>query len=185
MLNLFIDFVPIVLFFVAFKVYGIYAATIVGIVVTALLVIINALRTKRFEKIQLVMLSIFIILGGMTLYFHDPIFIKWKPTIVYWIFSSALLISHFVGKKPLVQRAFELKLEKNDATVPFVVWRRLNLVWATCFATLGVVNLYVAYHFSTEIWVNFKLYGTLGFFLVFAILQVLYLTRYISDTSTK
>lgn len=182
MLNLFYDFVPLVLFFVAFKWYGIYVATAVGVGVTALQVIINAIVARRFDKVQLIMLAVFVTLGGMTLYFHDPIFVKWKPTVVYWIFGTALLLSHVIGKKPLMQRMFELKLEKNKAIVPVPVWKRLNIAWALAFVTLGCVNLYVAYHFSTEIWVNFKLYGTLGFFFIFALLQVVYLSKYIIET---
>jgi intracellular septation protein len=181
MLNLFYDFVPLVLFFVAFKWYGIYVATVVGISVTALQVIINAIVAKRIDKIQLIMLAVFVVLGGMTLYFHDPLFVKWKPTVVYWIFGTALLMSQIVGKKPLMQRMFELKLEKNNAIVPELIWKKLNTAWAVAFMALGCINLYVAYNFSTDIWVYFKLYGTLGFFLLFAILQVVYLSRYISE----
>jgi intracellular septation protein len=181
MLNLFYDFVPLVLFFVAFKFYGIYVATMVGVGVTALQVVIGAIVSRRFDKIQLIMLAVFVILGGMTLYFHDPLFIKWKPTVVYWIFGTALLLSHLIGKKPLMQRMFEMKMEKNKAIVPDGVWKKLNASWSVAFLTLGCVNLYVAYNFSTEVWVNFKLFGTLGFFFIFALLQVVYLSKYISE----
>ncbi len=181
MLNLFYDFIPLVLFFLAFKIYGIYVATVVGIAVTAVQVLVTALVAKRMDKVQLLMLAVFTVLGGLTLYFHDPIFVKWKPSVVYWIFGTALLLSHIIGNKPLMQRMFELKLEKNKATVPSQVWKKLNIAWACAFILLGGINIYVAYNFSTEIWVNFKLYGTLGFFLIFAFLQMIYLSRYISE----
>src|SRR6185312_6363225 len=99
MLNLFYDFVPVLLFFIAFKWYGIYAATIVGIVATALQVVITTLWKKKIDKKQLMTLFVFVVFGGMTLYFHNPIFVKWKPSIIFWIFGIVLLGSHLIGKK--------------------------------------------------------------------------------------
>src|SRR5579872_6248363 len=104
MSSLFIDFIPVLLFFFAFKFYGIYVATIVGIVVTALQVVVTRLKKRRFDKQQLVTLLVFSVFGGMTLYFHDPIFVKWKPTVIFWIFGVVFLATQFFGKKPLIQR---------------------------------------------------------------------------------
>lgn len=181
MKNLLYDFIPVLLFFIAFKFYGIYVATTVGIVATALQVIINYLRHKRFDKQQVVTLAIFIIFGGMTLYFHDPIFVKWKPTIIFWIFGLVLLASHFIGSKLLLQRMMEGVLagkEHPTITVPNFIWRRLSYAWITFFITLGAVNIYVAYHFSTDTWVDFKLYGILSLLLIFSFLQALCLAKY-------
>lgn len=184
MLNFLYEFLPVVLFFVAFKYYGIYVATVVGISVTALQVLFSALWFKRFDKKQLITLGVFLLFGGMTLYFHNPIFVKWKPSVVFWIFGVALLISHFVGKKTLMQRMLEKMLE-DKTTLPERVWKRLNFAWMIFFILLGALNIYVAYAFSTEAWVNFKLYGVLGLLLLFSFLQALYLSRYVSDSENE
>jgi len=176
------DFLPVLLFLFAFKFYGIYVATTVGIVATALQVIATRAFKKKFDKQQVITLIVFVIFGGMTLYFHNPIFIKWKPTIVFWIFGFAFLGSQFVGKRTLIERMLESVLEKQAASVPNIVWKRLNLAWTVFFILLGTINLYVAYTFSTEIWVNFKVYGIMSLLLIFSFIQALCLTRYMSDT---
>lgn len=181
MLNFLYEFLPVLLFFVAFKLYGIYVATVVGIVVSALQFAVSTLWFRRLDKKQLVTLIIFVIFGGMTLYFHNPIFVKWKPSVVFWIFGVVLLLSQFIGKKNLMQRMLESMLD-GKATLPFFIWKRLNLAWSGFFIVLGTINIYIAYNFSTETWVNFKLYGILGLLLVFSFLQAIYLSRYMTDT---
>jgi intracellular septation protein len=165
---------------VAFKYYGIYVATGVGIAVTALQFGITLLWQKRFDKKQLITLIVFLVFGGMTLYFHNPIFVKWKPSIVFWIFGLVLLISHFFGKKPIMQRMLETMLD-GKATFPDFIWKRLNLAWMVFFIALGTVNIFVAYSFSTEAWVNFKLYGILGLLFLFSFLQAIYLSKYMTE----
>src|SRR5579872_1653637 len=160
MLNLFYDFIPVLLFFLAFKYYGIYAATKVGIIATAIQIIVTTIWKKKVDRKQLFTLLVFVIFGGMTLYFHDPIFVKWKPSIIFWIFGLVLLLSHFVGKKVIIQRMMENMLEGK--TLPVQVWKRMNFSWALFFLILGSVNIYIAYYFSTNTWVNFKFYGILG-----------------------
>jgi intracellular septation protein len=181
MLNLFYDFVPVLLFFIAFKFYGIYAATVVGIVVTALQVIITTFWKKKLDKKQLITLAVFVVFGGMTLYFHNPIFVKWKPSVIFWLFGVVFLLSHFIGKKPIIQRMMEGMLEENNNKLPDKVWKRLNAAWAVFFILLGGINIFVAYHFSTDTWVNFKLYGILGLLFVFSFLQAICLTRYLNE----
>lgn len=181
MLNFLYEFLPVVLFFVAFKFYGIYVATVVGIAVTALQFLFSMLIFKRFDKKQLITLLIFLLFGGMTLYFHNPIFVKWKPSVVFWLFGVVLLFSQFIGKKPLMQRMLEAMLEGKNATLPTFVWKRLNIAWAVFFLVLGTVNIYIAYTVSTETWVNFKLYGILGLLFLFSFFQAMYLSRYISE----
>jgi intracellular septation protein len=114
------------------------------------------------------------------LYFHNPIFIKWKPTIVFWIFGLAFILSQFIGKKPLVQRMLEKVLEGN-ANLPPKIWSRLNVAWATFFIILGSVNLFVAYNFTTDVWVNFKVYGIMGILLIFSFIQAVCLSRFLAE----
>lgn len=179
MLNFLYEFLPVVLFFVTFKYYGIYVATAVGIAVTAFQFGLTVLWKRRIDKKQLVTLIVFLLFGGMTLYFHNPIFVKWKPSIVFWIFGVILLISHF-SKKPIMQRMLETMLD-GKASLPNFVWKRLNLAWMVFFIILGTVNILVAYSFSTEVWVNFKLYGVLGLLFLFSFLQAVYLSRYMTE----
>ena len=182
MQNMLIDFIPVLLFFASFKIYGIYVATTVGIVATALQVIITRLLRKRFDKQQLVTLVVFVVFGGMTLYFHNPIFVKWKPTIVFWVFGLAFLGSQFIGEKPIARRMLESLLEGQNATIiPTKVWSRLNYAWSIFFITLGTVNLFVAYYFDTDVWVNFKVYGILGLLLLFSFVQAICLTRFFTE----
>ena len=181
MQSMLFDFIPVLLFFIAFKLYGIYVATTVGIVVTALQVVLTRIFRRHFDKQQLVTLAVFVVFGGMTLYFHNPIFVKWKPTLVFGIFGIVFLGSQFIGNKPLIQRMLEKLLEGQSHTIPEKVWKKLNVAWALFFLALASVNLYVAYSFSTDAWVNFKVYGIMGILLAFSFIQAIYLTRYMSE----
>lgn len=178
MLNLFYDFFVVLLFFISFKLYGIYVATTVGIAGSVLQVIITRLFRKKYDKKQLLVMVIFLVFGGMTLYFHNPIFVKWKPTIIFWIFSLVFFGSQFIGKQSLIQRMMGHALEGKN-TVTKKVWNRLNLAWSLFFLALGAVNIFVAYHFTTDVWVNFKLYGIFSAMLLFGFAQAFFLARYI------
>ena len=167
------DLFPIALFFIAFKMGGIYIATITVIVASAVQVLWSRYKTGRFEKLPLITLGTIVILGGATLFFRNELFIKWKPTALYWVLALALVISQFIGNKPLMQRL----LEQNVA-LPIKIWHQLNLSWALFFAAMGIANLYVVYHFDTDTWVNFKLFGTLGLTLVFIVLQGFYMAKH-------
>jgi intracellular septation protein len=180
MFNVIYDFIVVLLFFIAFKWYGIYVATIVGIIGTASEVIVHRIWKGFFDKKQLFVLGIFLVFGGMTLYFHNPIFVKWKPSIVFWIFGMVIMFSHFMTKQPIMQRLMGAVLE-NKVPIPLHVWKTLNLMWGIFFLLLGTVNIFIAYHFTTEIWVNFKLYGILGSLFLFAIAQSIYLARYLDQ----
>jgi intracellular septation protein len=180
MQNMLIDFIPVILFLIAFKMYGIYVATTVGIVATALQVVVTKLVRKKFDNQQLVTLAVFVVFGGMTLYFHNPIFVKWKPTIVFWVFGIAFLLSQFIGDKPIAQRMLEKVLEGN-AALPAKIWSRLNVAWAGFFLLLGALNLYVAYNFDTDVWVNFKVYGIMGILLIFSFVQAIFLSRFLAE----
>lgn len=180
--NFLIELLPVFLFFVVFKCYGIYAATWVGIIVTALQTIFSRLIKRQWDKIQLITLVVFMLFGGMTLYLHNPIFIKWKPTIIFWLFALALFVSHFVGNKTFIQRILEGALNKTHnkmVCIPITVGSKLNAAWIIFFIMLGAVNLYIAYTYSDAIWVNFKLYGITGATILFSVLQTAFLNRFI------
>lgn len=179
-MQLFYEIFPVFLFFLAFKLYGIYVATIVGMVTTAFQVVFGRLWFGKWDRKQLITLAVFFLFGSMTLYFHDPIFVKWKPTIVFWIFALLILGSQFMTPKPVTQRLMENMLQQKKS-VPVQVWKRLNLVWALFFLVLGGANLYVAYSLSNNAWVNFKFYGITGAFFVLAFFQACYLMRFMSE----
>ncbi len=183
------DLLPVILFFIAFKYYGIYAATWVGILSTLVQVTVYRFTQKQWDKMQVVTLLVFLVFGGMTLYFHNPIFVKWKPTIVFWVFAVVLLGSHFIGSKPLMQRILEgaMSNSKNkeragqlqSVFIPVEVGKKLNLAWTLFFVVLGAVNLYVAYQFDDSVWVHFKLYGITTATLIFSVLQTVFLMKYL------
>ena len=171
-----LDFFPILLFFIAYKVFDIYIATIVAIVTSVIQVITFRVRNKRYETLHLVTLGLIVLLGGATLILHDEMFIKWKPSIVNWLFGLAFLLSHFFGRQPLIKRMMGSVIQ-----MPTPIWMRLNLAWGTFFVLVGLLNVYVIYHFDTDTWVNFKLFGMIGLTLLFIIGQSLYISRYIAD----
>jgi intracellular septation protein len=115
-----------------------------------------------------------LILGGATVYFHDEALIKWKVTIVNWLFGVIFLFSTYLMQKPIIQRLMEENIE-----LPQKIWKRLNNIWGVFFLILGAINLFVAYTFSTDIWVDFKLFGMLGITLVFVIAQGVFLSKHI------
>lgn len=179
-MKLLFDFFPILLFFIAFKIgesyhpaLAIYYATAVAMIASFIQVIAFWIKHRRFEMMHIVTLVCVLFLGGATLLFHKEIFIKWKPTVIYWIFSLVFLATHFFGNKTLIQRLMEEKI-----VLPPAVWIKLNSSWVIFFILMGAANLYVAYHFSTDTWVNFKLFGSMGITFVFVILQAIYMTRH-------
>ena len=167
------DLFPILLFFVAYKMYDIYVATAVAIGAAFVQTGLFWLKHRKFEKMHLITLLILIVFGGLTLILRDPVFIKWKPTVVNWLFGMSFLGSQFIGKSTLVER-----MMSHAITVPGQVWRRLNWAWVLFFLAMGLINIYVAYNYSEETWVNFKLFGMMGLTLVFVFAQAFYLGRY-------
>ncbi len=171
-MKLLFDFLPIFLFFITYKLYGIYAATIVAIAGSLIQVVTHRIKHKRYESMHLITFFSIFLLGGATLVMHNEIFIKWKPTILYWLLAILFLITSYFGKKPVLQRLMEASIQ-----LPTTTWRRLNMSWSVFFLFLGLLNLYVVYHYTTNTWVNFKLFGTLGLTLLFVIGQSLYMTK--------
>lgn len=173
-MKLLFDFFPIVAFFVAYKFGGIYLATGIAMVASFAQVIWSRYKVGRFEIMPLVTLFSILILGGATLFFKNEAFIKGKPTVVYWILAAAFLISHFIGqRKPVIQR-----LAGDNISLPASVWTRLNISWVLFFTAMGIANLYVAQHFDTDTWVNYKLFGTLICTLLFIMGQGVYMFKH-------
>jgi len=180
-MKLLFDFFPIVLFFITFKLYdnphdGILAATAVVIAATLVQVLITWIRQRKIEKVHIITLAMVVVLGGITLALNDEIYIKWKPTALYWVFALAFLASRFFGKSTLVERILGAQI-----TLPIQIWQRLNISWVVFFIFLGILNLYVVYNYDTNTWVNFKLFGVTGLMLVFIIAQGFYFSRYLPD----
>lgn len=172
-MKLLFDFFPIVLFFIAYKLYGIYAATVVAIIASFLQVGLFWFKHRRFETTHLLTLGLIVIFGGATLLLQDEMFIKWKPSVLNWLLGLVFLGSHFVGKQTLTQRMLG-----GNISLPTHGWARLNLSWSAFFILLGFINLYVVYNFDTDTWVNFKLFGMLGLTFLFIVLQAIYLSRH-------
>ena len=168
------DFFPILLFFIAYKLEGIYVATLVAIAASFVQVALFWLKYKKVEKSHLSTLIIITIFGGLKLYLQDENFIKWKPTIVNWFFGLVCFASQFIGKRPIIQRMMDANI-----SLPDNIWLKLNTAWAVFFVFQGIANLFVMYNFGTDTWVNFKLFGMLGLTLVFALVQGFYLMKYI------
>ena len=168
------DIFPVLLFFLAFKLYDIFIATAVAIVAAIAQIGWLWLRKQQIEKMMWINLAIIVVLGGATLLAQDETFIKWKPTVLYWLIASALLVSNVVFRKNLIK----LMLEKQ-IILPVAVWDKLNLSWIVFFLLMGGVNLYVAFSFSVDVWVTFKLFGATGMMLVFIILQVMVLGKHL------
>jgi intracellular septation protein len=169
----FIDFIPVILFFIAYKFYDIYVATAVVIVASVLQAGYVYLTEKRIPGMLLASTGLIVLLGVATLILQDDNFIKWKPTVVNWLFAAVFIASLYIGAKPLLQRMMEGAFEH----LPLTVWQRMSWVWALFFISVGIINLWVAYTFDTDTWVNFKLFGLLAITFVFIIAQSLYLMK--------
>ncbi len=185
------DIFPVLLFFVAFKIWGVYTATGVAIAATIVQVGWSWARHRKVDNMLWASLVIIVVFGGATLWLHDDTFIKWKPTVLYWLFGSILLGSDLFFRKNLIRAMMDKQI-----TLPDPVWQKLNLSWIVFFALMGAANLYVAFPFAAsfcanevstkaacenDVWVNFKVFGGIGLMLVFVLAQGLMLSRYIES----
>lgn len=204
-MKLLLDFLPILLFFGMFKyaegrkewaaafatehlgflvsggVVGVQEApvllaTVVVIVATLTQVAVMAARGKKIDVMLWVSLGLVVVLGGATIWFHSEAFIKWKPTLLYWVMGLSFVVSQWLFKKNLLRVLLGAQIR-----LPAPVWQRLSLAWIAFFAVMGVLNLWVAYTFSTAAWVNFKLFGGMGLMLLFTLAQGFYLSPYLRD----
>jgi intracellular septation protein len=184
-MKLLFDLFPLLTFFIAFKMYDIYVATAASILASFVQVGWYWYKHRRFEPLHLITLAVLVVFGGMTLALQNDIFIKWKPTIINWIFAVLVFGSHYLGKKNLIER-----LLGNQLALPGPVWSRLNLSWGIFFLLLGALNLYVAFFYGPDldaetrrsIWVNFKVFGLLGLTLAFTLAQGVFLSKYLEKT---
>src|SRR3989344_3216402 len=178
------DLFPLLLFFAAFKLYGIYTATAVAIVASFVQVGYFWFRHRRVETMHVVTLAVIVVFGGLTLLLHDETFIKWKPTLVYWILGALTLASQWLGNKTVIERMMSAQI-----ALPANVWKRLNLSWGLFFIALGALNIYVAFYYGLDLdeetrrslWVNFKVFGLLGITLVFVVVQAFFMTRHMQE----
>jgi len=170
------NLIPVILFFVAFKFQGIYVATAVAIAATITQMIWTRYQHGKVDMTLWLSFVIVVVFGGATLLLHDEIFIKWKTTILFWMFSAILLFSNSLFHKNLIHTLLHEKI-----TLPLYAWNRLNLSWSLFFAVLGLINLYVTFNYSTNSWVNFKMFGISGLMLVFTLAQVGWLAKYVDE----
>ena len=175
------DFFPAVAFLIALFIpenreEGIYLATKVIIVTSFLQIIVSWFFTRRIEKQYVLIFLVVLILGSATLFLHDERFIKWKPTIVFWLFSLVCLGSEFIGKNNIPQ-----KLMGHMFDAPNAVWLRVNISLTLFFIMLGLINIYVAHNYATETWAFFKVFGIMGINFVFILGLVWYMSRYMIE----
>ena len=168
------DLFPVILFFIAFKFFGIYTATAVAIGATIAQIIYSKLRHGKVENMLLISGVIITVFGGATLLLKDPTFIQWKPTVLYWLFAVTLIGAQFIFKKNLIRSFMEKQIN-----LPTPIWANLNVAWALLFIALGILNLYVAFNYSQDTWVDFKLFGITGIMFIFIIVQTLILSKYL------
>jgi intracellular septation protein len=165
---------PVILFFVAFKLFGIYEATAVAIAASFVQIGWVWFKHRKVEPMLWVSLGVIVVFGGATLYLQNETFIKWKPTVLYWLFSAALGIGALVFKKNFIRTMMEKQME-----LPEPVWTKMLWSWIAFFAGMGIINLYVAFNYSTDTWVNFKMFGGMGLMLIFVLGQALMLAKHV------
>lgn len=175
-MKFFFDLFPVALFFVAFKLAGIYAATAVAIAASLLQVGWLKFRRQKVHPMLWASLGIIVVFGGATLLLQNETFIKWKPTVLYWLFGVALVVSASVFRRNLIRLMLSEQVQ-----LPEHLWTRLNWSWVAFFAFMGAANLYVAYNYPTDLWVDFKLFGGTGLMVVFVVVQSLFLAKYVAD----
>ena len=173
------DFFPLILFFAAFKFADIFVATGIAIAATLAQIGWSLLARHRISAMQWTSLAVIVVFGGATLVLHDETFIKWKPTVLYWAGGGALLVGLAFGRN-LVK-----SIMGEDLALPEPVWSRLCVAWGVFFLFAGALNLFVAFHYSTDTWVNFKVFGSFALIMGFAVLQALWVSRHVPDEAPK
>jgi intracellular septation protein len=170
------DLFPVILFFIAFKFFGIFAATAVAIAATLAQIIYSKVRHGKVDNMLMLSGAIIGVLGGITLLLHDKTYIMWKPTVLYWTLAAVLLIANLFFKKNFIKQMMEKMID-----APVAIWNRLNLVWVVFLVSLGFLNLYVASNYNENTWVNFKLFGVTSIIFLFFIMQTFALRKYLVE----
>jgi intracellular septation protein len=155
---------------------GVFLATLVAILATVAQVVWSLARHRKVDGMLWLSFGLIAVFGGATLFLHDENFIKWKPTVLYWLFTAVLMLGPVMFGRNFIR----LMMEQQIA-LPDEIWGKLNLGWAGFFAVMGMLNLAVAFNYSTDTWVNFKMFGTLGLMLGFVLLQGMYLSKHIKE----
>ncbi|CAA0125449.1 putative intracellular septation protein A [Halioglobus japonicus] len=188
------EFIPIALFFIVYQFDGqsislfgwnyhfdgIYSATAVLMIATVLQVVFTYALTRRFEKRLMWLAAAVLIFGGATLFFHNQMFIQWKPTIFNWALALAFGGSQFIGEKNLMQRTLGSQIH-----LPRPIWTKLNLLWTANFLIVGGLNIFVAYSFSEATWVSYKMYSAIGFTLVLTILTAVLVSPHLKEGAAE
>ncbi|WP_293000624.1 septation protein IspZ [Nevskia sp.] len=175
-MNAVLDLIPAILFFAAYKFYDLFVATAVLVVALLVMVGFTYFRTGKVPKLQLAVAGVAVVMGGLTLYFHNATFILYKPTVLYGAFSLALLASHVIGDRVILQR-----LPQKALVMPDRLWRRVNFAWALFFAFCAVLNIYVALNYSEDVWVKVKAFGFTALMFVFMLAHIPFLSRHFVD----
>lgn len=170
-MQLLVDYIPLVVFILAYFYQDIFFATGMLMVAMPVVLVLQWLMTKKINKIYAASTVLVLVLGGATLAFRNPTFLYWKPTVLNWLIAIVFLGSQWIGDKTVVQRMLD-----NAAELSANQWIRLNQIWVVFFSIVGGINIYVAYNFSEAFWVKFKLFGMLGLTLIFVIIQSVWLT---------
>ena len=172
-----LEFFPILLFFIAYKAYDIYVATAVVIGATIIQVAFAWFKYRKVETMQWITLGLVIVFGGATIILHDEQYLKWKFSIIEWLFGLAFLSSHFIGQKTFIER-----MMGSNLTLPAHIWQRLNFSWASFFISVGFINVYVMYNYNTDDWVTFKTFIAPALMVVVMVVQMSFIYKYIPDT---
>lgn len=185
-----IEFIPLLLFFIVFKLADIYWATALLMATTFIQVAYSYLKVGRVPTRQWLFLALAIILGTLTLVFHDAQFVKLKATIIYAGLAISLIVSRYIFAKNLVQKALESMLNnafdtQQPIAVPKATWEKLNLVWIIITASVAALNLYIAYNFPLDFWVSFKVFGLMAITFVSIFASILALYKYFPEDNVK
>jgi intracellular septation protein len=180
-----LDFLPVIAFVTAYWVTGDMSTAIIVIMgAIALQVLLTWIIKRELNRMLIISAVLVFVLGGVSLYLDNPVFFKWKPTGLYWIFALVFLGSQFIGEQPFVKRMMTA-VSTDDINLPDNIWRQLNLAWVGFFIFAGFANIYVAYKYDEATWVNFKLFGLFGITFVFLVLQTLWLSRHMGDEDVE
>jgi intracellular septation protein len=181
-MNQLLEWSPLIVFFVAFKVLDIYWATAALMLSCLVPLVVHRLRTGKFKTMHLITAAVVLILGTATLLLHDRRFIQWKPTVLMGLAAAAFLGSTLIGKQPLVRRMLEAVFDQ-PIEISARSWLAINSLWAAWFALLAVANIFVAHNFAENVWVNFKVFGLPAAMMLFLLPQIFWLSGKIKPTS--
>ena len=179
------EFLPLILFLVALIAKDIYFAVVVLMIAMPIGLAVKTMRTKKLDRMYFWSTVLALLFGAATLYFRNPKFLFWKPTVFYWALAAACLASQWIGDKPMVQRFFGMVAELNTDNMTASQWSGLNFAWVVFFAVIGLLNLYVAYNFSIEFWGTFKVFGLFGISLVFIVAQSVWVVSKLGDDAIR